>query len=48
MVGSAGFTEVESTLPFAVEAHPSATSHVAKEMLRRLKEDVQHFATEVI
>lgn len=43
----AGFAEVESGLPFAVEGHPSAKSHVAKEMLRRLKEDVQYFAKEV-
>ena len=34
-------------LPFAVEGHPSAKSPVATEMLRRLKEDVQFFATEV-
>ena len=43
----AGFAEVESTLPFAVEGHQSAKSHVAREMLRRLKEDVQFFANEV-
>lgn len=42
-----GLREVESRLPFAVEGHPSAKSHVAKEMLRRLKEDVQYFANEV-
>lgn len=42
-----GFNEVESALPFAVEGHPSAKSHVAREMLRRLKEDVQYFANEV-
>lgn len=42
-----GFSEVESALPFAVEGHPSAKSHVAREMLRRLKEDVQYFANEV-
>lgn len=42
-----GFTEVESGLPFAVEGHPSAKSHVAREMLRRLKEDVQYFAKDV-
>lgn len=42
-----GFAEVESALPFAVEGHPSAKSHVAREMLRRLKEDVQYFANEV-
>lgn len=45
-IGS-GFAEVESALPFAVEGHPSAKSHVATEMLRRLKEDVQYFANEV-
>ena len=38
---------MESALPFGVEQHPSAKSHVAKEMLRRLKEDVQFFANEV-
>lgn len=43
----AGLLEVEAGLPFAVESHPSAKSHVAKEMLRRLKEDVQYFANEV-
>lgn len=43
-----GFAEVESALPFAVEGHPSAKSHVAREMLRRLKEDVQYFANEVL
>lgn len=42
-----GMVEVESGLPFAVEGHPSAKSHVAREMLRRLKEDVGHFAGEV-
>ena len=30
-----------------MEGHPSAKSHVAREMLRRLKEDVGHFASEV-
>lgn len=43
----AGFAQIEATLPFAVEKHPSSKSPVAKEMLRRLKEDVQFFATEV-
>lgn len=45
--GGAGFAEVESALPFAVEGHPSAKSSVAREMLRRLKEDVRYFANEV-
>lgn len=39
--------DIESGLPFTVEGHPSAKSHVAREMLRRLKEDVQYFAKEV-
>lgn len=44
---AAGFAEVESALPFVVEGHQSAKSPVAKEMLRRLKEDVQYFSNEV-
>lgn len=48
LCSGAGFAEVESGLPFAVEGHPSAKSHVATEMLRRLKEDVQYFANEVL
>lgn len=42
-----GFAQVEATLPFVVDSHPSAKSHVASEMLRRLRVDVQHFANEV-
>lgn len=37
---------MESSLPFSVEDHPSAKSPVAREMLRRLKDDVQYFAKE--
>lgn len=38
---------MESGLPFVVEGHPSAKSPVAREMMRRLKEDVQYFSKEV-
>ena len=41
---SSGLAPLESSLPFDVEGHKAARSHVAKQMTARLTSDVAYFA----